>query len=149
MYTPVYSCKPQFYYIKVACCRDVTCVPNEDSNLHSPIRVFTVRMKTFDILCYPSCNNWRMIVMCECAGWYESLLGAHVWSCIFWHFWRLLVSLESTGWRLIMFQSYDSRSLRSWSFGNGCITETKPPDMCAWRRFRSAYAFPQSDHVSF
>ena len=70
-----YPCKSQFYYIKVGfnskLCRYVFLMCLHEETLHC----WLPKMRQVKIL----------IRRRECAGWSDSLLGAHVQSYVFWH----------------------------------------------------------------
>ena len=102
----------------------------------SLIRVFPVRLKKARILSYPLSAQLRLIRLCECPGWSESLLGAHA---------ILLV--------LSWFGSYTATFLVSMHayiniyYNNTRATawQNQQNDMGAQRRLRSAWVSTQSD----
>ena len=67
----------------------LTYTHNEDSNqpVHPQclIRIFVVHMKKLCNIDHPKMRPVKILIrLCECAGWSESSLGAHVRRYIFW-----------------------------------------------------------------
>ena len=54
------------------------------SNICAVIKVFVLCMKNFCILCCQNCTQRIFWSDWKCAGWSESLLGAHVRRYVFW-----------------------------------------------------------------
>ena len=85
------------------------CVPSEDSDLPSLIRVFAVCMKKAWINSYPLSGQPRLIRLGGCSGWSESSLGAHslCWFCrvaaqMYIQLWSRQTTLQIPQWWIMM-----------------------------------------------